>query len=355
MEAKIDLIECGGTAYEIGRQYGEARPETFRKASELFFGALSRSVYRAGKGEIIDAAENAYLEVVRLFDADAIEMTRGQADGAGLDFREAFALQCVIELSLNYRQVAGLCTSFAVTGSATANGQTLLGQNIDWHPEAPVDLLRIKDAEGGERLSLCLAGNAYYHLSSCGFGNCANLTLSPPRRRPGDLPLGVYLPKAMRQPALQAALAILQESARGYGYYLLADADGRIVGLESVADDSRLLRPERDVVVHANHYEDEAFEKLDLSAGFIPCTRARGSRMKHLIAQDFGNLTPGRMMGFLADHDGGRNSVCKHRDDTKPPEEASETRGAFVMVPAERRMFLALGPPCESDFIELSL
>ena len=33
--AKIELIECRGTAYEMGRQYGEARPETLRSACQL--------------------------------------------------------------------------------------------------------------------------------------------------------------------------------------------------------------------------------------------------------------------------------------------------------------------------------
>lgn len=72
-----------------------------------------------------------------------------------------------------------MCTSLALTGAATENGLTILGQNIDWHPDAPIDLLRIKYTDGLEQFSLCLLGNSYYNLNSKGLGCSANLTISP--------------------------------------------------------------------------------------------------------------------------------------------------------------------------------
>ena len=112
----------------------------------------------------------------RSFDPGSLDMVEGLAEGTEVDFDEAFALQCSIEVSLNYQHLMALCTSFAVTGEATRDSTTILGQNIDWHPDAPVDLLRIRYGNGLERFSLCLSGNPYYHLTSAGMGNCANLT-----------------------------------------------------------------------------------------------------------------------------------------------------------------------------------
>ena len=355
METRLRVVECGGMAYEIGRQYGEACPDSFHKASDFFFGALQRSVYKATKGAVIDGAAKAFLDQVKCFDVEAIEMVRGQADGAGLDFREAFALQCVIEVSFNYQQIAGLCTSFAVTGRAAENGVTMLGQNVDWHPDAPLDLLHITHANGLKQFSICLAGNAYYQMSSAGFGNCANLTLSPPAKPIGQIPLSIYLSKAMRQESLPAALGVLQEVARGFGYYHLADERGGMVGIESVSDAFRLLRPAKDVLVHANHYETEEFRKVDLAPLYLSCTYARGSRLRQLIENDYGALTPKGMMDFLSDHDAAPDSICKHADETTPREAASESRGSFVMVPSERRMYVSAGAPCRNEFIECQL
>jgi isopenicillin-N N-acyltransferase like protein len=200
---ELRVVECSGTPYEIGRQYGENCATSIRKASELFFGALLHSPFEASKDEVKAKARKTFLNSTRSFDPGSLDMVEGLAEGAGVDFDEAFALQCSIEVSLNYHHVSAMCTSFAVTGKATQDGTTILGQNIDWHPDAPVDLLRIRHEDGLERFSLCLSGNAYYHLTSAGMGNCANLTLGPLRAPVSQVPLSFYLSKAMRQETIE--------------------------------------------------------------------------------------------------------------------------------------------------------
>lgn len=77
-----------------------------------------------------------------------IEIMRGQADATGLSFVEIFIQKCSNELVLKYSDFSGLCTSFAATGKATQDGKTILGQNIDFFPETPIDLLKIHHASG---------------------------------------------------------------------------------------------------------------------------------------------------------------------------------------------------------------
>ena len=93
--------------------------------------------------------------------------------------KESFALKSYLEIAMNYPQLSGMCTSFALTGPATKNGITMIGQNIDWHPDAPIDLLHIKHRDGLEQLAICFLGNCTYYLNSAGIGNCSNLTISP--------------------------------------------------------------------------------------------------------------------------------------------------------------------------------
>jgi isopenicillin-N N-acyltransferase-like protein len=349
---ELQVVECSGTSYEIGRHYGENRTTSIRKASELFFGALLRSPFKASKDEVKAKARKAFLNSTKSFDPGSLDMVEGLAEGAGIGFDEAFALQCSIEVSLNYQHVSAMCTSFTVTGKATQDGTTVLGQNIDWHPAAPVDLLRIRHEDGLERFCLCLSGNAYYHLTSAGIGNCANLTLGALAKLENQVPLSFYLSKTMRQKSIEDALGVLSRTARGYGYYHLADAKGEMFGIESTHNSHRVIRPQKDVLVHANHYESEEYRDGDWAHLVLPCTYARGARMRELIAEHYGDLSPKLMMEFLADHKDHPNSICRHVDETKPEELASESRASVVMVPAERTMYVSQGPPCQNVFVK---
>jgi isopenicillin-N N-acyltransferase-like protein len=350
----LRVIECRGTPRQVGQQWGEACRENLRASAGNLFLALSMSPLRASRGDVVRTALKLEANV-RAFDPEALELIRGQAEGSGLPYEEAFALQCMLELAVNSAQIGGMCTSMALTGEATADGQALLGQTIDWNPDARMDLLRIHHADGREQLSLCLDGSPYYHLNGDGVGNCANLTLVEPRPCASLVPLSVYVPKAMRQPGLSAALEVLVTAARGIGYYHLADAHGRVVGLESTYDDHVLLQPERGVLVHSNHYQSERFRERDITHQFVPCTFERHKRIAELVAAGHGGHTPGSVMRMLADHGTPEGRICLH--DTPPAAGAMPraTKATVVMAPARRTMWVAAGPACREPFTEFSL
>jgi isopenicillin-N N-acyltransferase-like protein len=226
---------------------------------------------------------------------------------------------------------------------------------VDWHPESTLDLLRIRHDSGIREFVLCLSGNPYYHLSSAGIGNCTNLTLGPLGDMKQQVPLSFYISRAMRQPRIGFALAILRRQARGLAYFHLADSAGSMTGIEAVSDDINLILPANDVLVHANHYETERFRPVDWTPQLIPDTRARATRIRQQIESAYGKITPEAMMSLLADHEGHPNSICRHVDPAKPPEMASMSRASFVMVPDEGLMYIAAGPPCEFQFMEYRL
>jgi isopenicillin-N N-acyltransferase-like protein len=60
-------------------------------------------------------------------------------------------------------------------------------------------------------------------------------------------------------------------------------------------------------------------------------------------------------MTFLEDHEGRPNSVCRHVDPAIPAVFATLSRASWVAVPAEGRLFVAAGPPCEYGFAEYVL
>lgn len=63
----------------------------------------------------------------------------------GLVWKKYLRKKCFNELTFQYINVSGLsllCTSFVVTGKATQDVKTILGQNIDFLLEAQIDLLK---------------------------------------------------------------------------------------------------------------------------------------------------------------------------------------------------------------------
>lgn len=171
----------------------------------LLIAGLQMSPFRADREQAI-ACSKKYLSNVKAFDPQGIERVRGMADGAGISFDEAFAIHCYMELIINFPHLAGMCTSFAATGPATENGITMLGQNIDWHPDTPLDLLRIRHEDGPEQIAVAFFGMPCCILSSRGFGNCANLTLSPMGPVTSHVPFSFYLFKAMVRNPLKMPL-----------------------------------------------------------------------------------------------------------------------------------------------------
>lgn len=347
---KLQVIECRGTPHEIGQQYGEACRENIKKSLEMNLFGLSTG-YNASKQNVIDNAMK-FLPKVREFDPYLIEMLNGQAQGAGLSFEEVFSLRCMSELVIYYNQITSLCTSFAATGKATKDGKTILGQTIDWAPDTPLSLLKIHHSGGLVQLALTIGSFVEYTLNSTGFGMCATATFGMDYSF--NIPLGCYLPKAMRQNTVGEAMEVLKGVARGLGYYHLASAEGEIMGIESVHNDFEIIRPERDMLFHTNHYLTDRFKERDIVNMIAPDSPFRAERIQKLINEHYGELTPHLMMEILSDHENYPHSICSHVDLSRAPM-LSETLTAFIMIPEDKKMYIAYGNPCCNEFVEYKI
>lgn len=347
------LVECGGTPREIGEQYGRARAERLSRAVGDFYGLLRLFPQQATR-DVAVAAAMRLAEPSRAFDPEAMAFVEGQAAGAGVAFEDMFVLHCLLEVLFNAGKLSGMCTSFVVSGPATRAGRTIVGQTVDWFTCSPVDILRVCRVDGSRALMLCLFGTPYYQLTSHGLCNCANLTVGPVDNAP-HVPLGVYLPRAMRHTTFAAALKTLRLSARGLGYYHLADAAGNMAGLESIPGRVEIISPVDGVLVHANHYEHPDFVPLDMGVAHMPDSPPRAACLRAAIAAKHGRITETDMMAVFGDHSGGAHSICRHPDPALPPELASQTRAAFVGLPGEGVMWVVFGNPCRGGFQEYRL
>lgn len=347
---EFTLVECSGTPYEIGLQWGEGCKDNLLKTTRSSFEGMA-AFLQLSKERIVSMAMD-HLTSMENFDPYLIEIMRGQAAGAGLPFEEIVAQKCFNDFTcMAMTGLCTLCTSFAATGKATEGGKTLLGQNIDFVPDATIDFLKIKHNDGLVQFVLSFNNWTEYTLSSNGLGICINATFA--KNHDFSLPVSGYLSRVMRQKNIGEALELLKQVARGVAYYHLADSKGEMYGIESTHDDWQLILPERDLLIHSNHYLTERFKARDTAPGIQPDSYERLGAGSALLERNYGHITPELVMEALADHHHYPNSICRHIDETKPV--SSATLASFVMVPEEGAIYIARGNPCENGFVRYSL
>ena len=348
---KLELIECSGTPYEIGKQYGTACHGSLVTSINAMVAEYSKS-QNASKQDMI-AVVKKYVPLVEQFDPELIDMLKGQSDGAGVTFEEVFLLRCCFEMTFYYEHMKTLCTSFAVTGRVTRGGKTIIGQNYDYSPGNPLDMVKTKRADGIKQLSLVLHGAAELTLNSAGIGMVLNVVVSPIKEQRLVVPSLCIIPKAMRQERIGDALGVFCTAGRSLMHYCLASKEGDIISFEGYPDDFSVLPPERDMLVHANHYHTERFKKGELVYMGCPCSYIREPRLRHLIETHYGDITVEMMMKFMSDHNNYPHSICTHPlvSDLIP----GETIASIIMVPEDNVMYVTGGPPCQYEYIEYKL
>lgn len=353
----LNTVELKGSYYEIGRGWGLAFKGEMDKVIETELGIIS-NFYGIDIDAVVELGRK-YLPVAKNYDPDFIVVLQGVAEGAGVDFNRLFAIRTTLEILFYTSRPEGMCTSFAVTGDATKNGQTIIGQNIDWHPGLPMALLRIEWPNGVKQLSLSMSGIWEYSLSSHApaspYGVAATLTATPDED-PTNLtvPISIVMNKASRQKNLSEALSVFTEAKSNLASFLLANGSGEIAGIELGLRSFENLVPEDDILVHANHYVSERYRINDIFLPFVPDSPGRYKNLRGLLKQDHGKITPKLLMKYLSDHSNHPKGICTHvdRKSELPP---SATLASIIMVPEEEIIYVALGNPCENEFIRYEL
>lgn len=353
----VKVVELSGSYYEIGNGWGAVFKGEMEAVAQIELGMLTR-FFGIDIVAVVELGRK-YLPVAKRYDPEFIEVLRGFADGADMDFDTLFAIRTVLEILFYTGRPEGMCTSFAVTGEATQGGQTIIGQNIDWHPDLPMALLRISWPDGVHQLSLSMGGIWEYSLSSYSsaspYGVVATLTATP-GEHPNSLnvPISIVMSKASRQKNLEHSLSVFTSTKSNLASFLLANGDGDLKGVELGLSGYEILYPEQGVVVHANHYESERFKVKDIFLPYVPDSPLRSARLTRLIEADYGKITPEYMMAYLSDHDNHPKGICAHVDPESelPP---SATLASVIMVPKDKIMYIAIGNPCDNKYVRYEL
>lgn len=366
------LLDLTGAPHAAGHEHGRQAKALIASNLEIYFDRFQREA-RLSPDEVRERARR-YLRVIEAAEPAYAEAMRGVADGSGLPLDDIAVLNARYELiysqysSLNQEKAvhvpAGGCTAFAVTPDASADGHLWLGQNWDWFPQVRGLVLRVRRADGLTVAAFTEAGivGGKIGMNSAGLGLVINGLLSNrddwTRMR---TPFHVRTWKVLHARVLSDAVQVITGEDRACSAnFLLGQANGRaeVVDVEAAPHATCALAPSDGLLAHANHFVDPAALQIwQPLAEEKTSTYQRAARMRQLLdaGRRAGTLHAQGLMAILRDHEGHPDSVCRHPNPALPEEERVESVVSVLEDLTARRMYVAAGTPCRSDFTEISL
>ncbi len=371
MNETFPLIEVRGRPRERGRQHGEAcRPLIHRYSDSLLTVLAGEAQLRGldaaeapeGTGavpaltrEALYARALTFLPHFEAFAPQLVEEIRGIAEGADVPFAAALLVNVRAEVAgVTNRTTAAVegCTSFAVGREATAQRTVLMGQNQDQAPEMEAlgIVLKVEPDDGPPALMATFGGLiGYPGLNGAGVAFFQNaLSNGVWRHALPHYPLKRVL---LEQPDVPACLGVFDRARlASCGNVVLGDRGGRVLDVEATPDGYAVLRPERDIIVHTNHFVSARFQPQEQLLAHLPDSAARLARMRRLLDQAHGHITVETLKRCLRDHEGGAAAICRHE-----PDRPMKTITSIIAEPEHGRLHVARGNPCQADYATYSL
>lgn len=358
-------IRLSGTPWERGRQYGEAARDRI-----LVSKAGYQAAFQFMAGLAWDAAVDAaavYEEPIQAAFPGYLEEMRGIAEGSGLSLSDILTLNARTEIigAMSAAKAAGPareCSSFALLGTRTESGHTLLGQNWDWlvHSFGSLVVLEVEQDDQPNFVTIVEAGLlAKTGMNSSGLGVTPNAMVTAADRGAAGLPFHVTLRALMDCDTLADAISLMQRYEHASSAnYLLAHADGLAADLEVAPGRYRGTQPILPVngsLVHTNHFLEPPSGTRDMSVGAMPDSLIRLQSIHASIAESDQRLSLGSLRDALADHTGFPSSVCCHPDPREADGEQWATVMSIIMDLDARAIYLTYGSPCRQDYRELQV
>lgn len=379
------VCRCAGDASAMGlaqgrplrRQLAEARRmlrylEAFRSEQPhwLPYPLFRRlAEYRCG---------NALVPALRQVSPSMLERLRGIASGADLPLRSVClmnALEAFLS-SVRGRTVTpplGGCSSVAVCGSYSENGEPMVAKNFDYLPLVqPFFILReCRPQRGLRSLEFTVAplAGAVDGVNEAGLCITLDYAFATDVAAPAPLITMVIAEALGRCKSVsEAAEFIMAQPRWGAGMLMLADASGELAALELTNTRSALRRPApgQDWLLFTNVCRCTATcavqvpeaalfsERVPVPLRGKPVLRWHEERARRLeeLVQAQKPINRDRLAAIMADHgprgvaDG--SSPCVHTDYWR-------TTACLQWFPARRSVRASYTTACEAEYVELAL
>lgn len=358
----LPLVELSGSPREMGQAHGEALRSAIQHLLDEHDGRLNDfALDRTGNGLPKDfhaKVVEGYLAPATAYSPDLVDELHGIAQGASVPFERILTLNCFLDVydvvfpGISAQIMAG-CTVWGVTAAASADGASILAQNLDlrafFSPAAA--LLRVRPKHGPAALVVTLAGVVgCAGLNSAGVGLMFN-KLAPTDSGPG-VPFPFLARSVLGQTRAGDAIHALGRQRRGSGSHsLIGDTDGDVFGIEATGADYEVLYAETGVLAHSNHYISPRLQPLDREYKmFAGDTYVRLRQASVCLRRQPSGVTLDQLLSLARDHTNFPDSICRHPNQESPSYSQARTIVSLVAVPKRHELRVSSGPPCEHDF-----
>jgi isopenicillin-N N-acyltransferase-like protein len=366
MTPPFPLIELSGGPRERGLQYGQKARDRIHRSMQIYGGQLKgMDLDRAG----IEPIVQSFLPKIEAFDPAYVEEMRGIAEGAGVTLGDIAMINArteILRLAQRESELRRLdkhpdgCTGVILLPAATASGRLLHGQNWDWRAECAEStvVLKIHREDGPDILTMTEAGGlARCGLNSAGIAVTANYLSCDRDYTQVGVPLSLLRRKVLETEHVALALRTVYCTPKSASNNLMVShAGGFGLDIECAPDESFLVQPAGDMLVHANHWQSPvALGKLrDEGVINSPDSLYRDVRVRQLLQANHGQLTLDHMRAAFFDDFAKPWSVCR------PPRrtvenQLSATVAMVLMDPAAGHIEIAPLPALNREFTTYSL
>lgn len=337
----LPTVELSGSFREQGRQHGEALAETIR---EIISEVLDPGAWEPEKVAWLFATVKQNLTAHA---PGVLEELQGIAEGSGITYEDILAYNALADIWMVHK----FCSA---TGWADGPQGPLVGKTNDigrdqakyHHP------FRRRSGEGLAAVWATWPGtvwaNCFVNGPGLAFGGAS---LGMDARNPVGVPSNCMLRLLMdRCGTIQEAVSLCERVPVMHhpAHLVLADVAGGLIALELAPQGPDVCQgPGEAAVCATNHFCPGPWEGRDSGeARHMENSRRRLVNLRRL-AGALPHTVEG-MTQLVRDH-APSGQICQHGN------EDMWSSTAYVAAPRGRRMLIARGQPCETEFLELAL
>ncbi len=381
----MQILDLKGSAYERGLAQGEHNGDAYREMLDMFF---SSEMWKENKPKLLPTSLikvalgllGTHYTKKAVAEYMPVQLDRVRGLGEALDAGKGFIwgiqfmeiMFCEAGSSLVAPSMG--CSQAHATPKATRDNVPLIGRNYDF-PNMLRDyqmVRREQPSEPGRLATICVSqiplAGPHMGINEAGLVVCANNA----RLWKGDdlkysgIPYQLLMLEILEtcRTVKEASDFVVNFPARANaGFIGLMDASGDDCVVEFTAARTAVRRPnEKGVMAQTNHFH--AMPEANLPDGtywtvkgmegleYATSTKTRFAAADRLLNEYAGDIGIDTLKTILSDHSGNNgvgsdNTVCCHGD-------AGSTLCSMIMDIKNRRMLIAEGNPCSSEYIEVS-
>ena len=136
--------------------------------------------------------------------------------------------------------------------------------------------------------------------------------------------------------------------------FVIGDAGGEVIDLETSPDHVTYIHPVDGIVTHSNHFMGSHHGESQMER-IAPGTLFRAARMRRLLERRRGAFGVDGFREAMSDHFSAPNAICRHPDERLPEAKRTMTTAAVVIDLKARVMHVANGTPCAEPFVAFPL